>query len=117
MKLQFDTLARTGSPANIIPSCGKDGLPGVVHMSMLKGAFFAAPILCACACAAFAQTAQQLNYCKALTTSYRSAVSSGAAPVQKLEAAIVECSTNPVGSIPVLERGLKEMKVELPPRP
>jgi len=83
-------------------------------MAILKGAVFAAPIFCACV--AFAQTPQQLNYCKALTTTYRNAVGSGSAPMQKLEAATIECSTNPVGSIPVLERGLKEMKVELPPR-
>lgn len=68
------------------------------------------------ACVAVAQTPQQLNYCKALTTSYRTAVGSGASPMQGLEAATVECSTNPVGSIPVLERGLKEMKIELPSR-
>ena len=83
-------------------------------MAILKGAVFAASIFVACV--AFAQTPQQLSYCKALTTSYRSAVGSGAAPMQKLEAATIECATNPVGSIPVLERGLKEMKVELPPR-
>jgi hypothetical protein len=83
-------------------------------MAMLKGAIFIAPVFCACM--AFAQTPQQLNYCKALTTSYRGAVGSGATPMQRLEAATIECSTNPVGSIPVLERGLKEMKVELPSR-
>jgi hypothetical protein len=83
-------------------------------MAMLKGAIFVAPVFFACV--AVAQTPQQLNYCKALTTSYRSAVGSGAAPMQRLEAATIECSTNPVGSIPVLERGLKEMKVELPTR-
>ncbi len=83
-------------------------------MAMLKGAIFVAPIFWACV--AFAQTPQQLNYCKALTSTYRTAVGSGATPMQRLEAATVECSTNPVGSIPVLERGLKDMKVELPPR-
>jgi len=83
-------------------------------MSTVKGATFVATLFFACV--AFAQTSQQLTYCKALTTSYRTAVSSGAAPMQKLEAATVECSTNPTGSIPVLERGLKEMKVELPTR-
>lgn len=85
-------------------------------MSMLKGATFVASIFCVYASSAFAQTPQQLNYCKALTSTYRSAVGSGAAPMQKLEAATIECSTNPIGSIPVLERGLKEMKVELPSR-
>jgi len=83
-------------------------------MAMLKGAIFVASIFCAYT--AFAQTSQQLNYCKALTSTYRTAVGSGATPMQRLEAATVECATNPVGSIPVLERGLKEMKVELPPR-
>jgi hypothetical protein len=83
-------------------------------MAMLKGATLIVPVFFACA--AVAQTPQQLNYCKALTTSYRSAVGSGATPMQRLEAATIECSTNPVGSIPVLERGLKEMKVELPTR-
>ena len=83
-------------------------------MSIVKGAIFVAPAFFVCV--AFAQTTRQFDYCRALTSTYRNAVGSGAAPMQKLEAATIECSTNPTGSIPVIERGLKEMKVELPSR-
>jgi hypothetical protein len=82
--------------------------------TILKGAVLAAPMLVSCV--AFAQTPQQLDYCRALTSSYRKAVAAGATPRQPLETAAIECSTNPVGSIVVFERGLKEMKVDLPPR-
>jgi hypothetical protein len=81
---------------------------------MLKGAVLAAPVFLSCV--AFAQTPQQLDYCRALTSTYRKAVADGATPRQPLETAAIECSTNPVGSIVAFERGLKEMKVDLPPR-
>ena len=80
----------------------------------VKGAALAASMLVSCV--AFSQTPQQLDYCRALTSTYRKAVTDGATPRQQLETATIECSTNPVGSIVAFERGLKEMKVDLPPR-
>lgn len=82
----------------------------------VKRALLGVPIFVLVAGVAFAQSPRQVNYCKALTASYRTAIGSGAAPMQTLEAATVECTTNPNGAIPTLERGLREMKVNLPAR-
>ena len=63
-----------------------------------------------------AQVPTQVRYCQALVTSYRKAVVDGQEPRPGIGEAIANCPTNPPGSIPVLERTLKDMKVELPPR-
>jgi hypothetical protein len=63
-----------------------------------------------------AQVPSQVQYCQALVTTYRQAVAGGQEPRSGVGEAIANCQTNPPGSIPVLERTLKDMKVELPPR-
>jgi hypothetical protein len=85
-------------------------------MSILTAATIVASVVFGYACVAFAQSPLQVDYCRALVGTYRKAVSDGAEPQPQLGEAIANCPTNPMSSIPVLEKGLKEMKVALPPR-
>jgi hypothetical protein len=64
-----------------------------------------------------AQTSAYVEYCQALRASYRQAVADGKEGNAAAGQAGANCPTNPNGSIPVFERVLKDMKVELPKRP
>ena len=63
--------------------------------------------------AAWAQSAD-LNYCKALSSSYRE-YSKGTVNAEAA-AAMAQCDSNAVAAIPVLEKHLKEGKQALPAR-
>jgi hypothetical protein len=67
-------------------------------------------------CVVVAQVPSQVQYCQALVASYRKAVADGQEPRAGVGEAIANCPTNPPGSIVVLERTLKDMKVSLPSR-
>jgi hypothetical protein len=64
-----------------------------------------------------AQASAYVEYCHALRASYRQAVADGKEANAAAGEAGANCPTNPNGSIPVFERILKDMKVELPKRP
>jgi hypothetical protein len=64
-----------------------------------------------------AQTSAYVEYCQSLRASYRQAVADGKEANAAAGEAGANCPTNPNGSIPVFERILKDMKVELPKRP
>ncbi len=55
------------------------------------------------------------DYCNALSARYREYVGANRASGDVPEA-IAGCATNPTSSIPVLERALKDHKVDLPKR-
>jgi len=64
-----------------------------------------------------AQTTPYVEYCKSLQATYRQAVVDGKPANPAAGEAGANCPTNPNGSIPVFEKVLGEMKVELPKRP
>ena len=64
-----------------------------------------------------AQTAPYVEYCKSLQATYRQAVAGGKPANPAAGEAGANCPTNPNGSIPVFERVLKDMSIELPKRP
>ena len=66
--------------------------------------------------AAFAQSADDVNYCNSLSATTRT-VNRGADPQGSVANAMAQCSTNPAAGIPVLEKFLMDSKVSLPPRP
>ena len=66
--------------------------------------------------AAFAQSADDVSYCNALSGLVRT-VNRGAEPQGSVANAMAQCSSNPAAGIPVLERTLTDAKVSLPPRP
>ena len=66
---------------------------------------------------ASAQTAAYVDYCKSLQATYRKAVADGKPVNPAAGEAGANCPTNPNGSIPVFERVLKDMSVDLPERP
>jgi hypothetical protein len=65
---------------------------------------------------AVAQT-PAVEYCKALQGRYRQAVTNGKEVVPAASEAGANCPTNPNVSIPVIEKALVSMKVDLPKRP
>jgi hypothetical protein len=65
---------------------------------------------------AVAQT-PAVDYCKALQGRYRQAVTNGKEAVPAASEAGANCPTNPNVSIPVIEKALVAMKVDLPKRP
>jgi len=65
---------------------------------------------------AFAQSADDVNYCNSLSASVRT-VNRGATPQGSVANAMAQCSANPGAGIPVLEKELTDAKVSLPPRP
>lgn len=65
---------------------------------------------------AFAQSPAMVKYCKDLSSTYSRARANGKPMVPGVGEATANCPTNPDASIPVLEKALTEMKVELPPR-
>ena len=78
----------------------------------------AARIVCASVAlpvTAFAQMSDT-DYCNALSKLYRETVSSSATPDATIPEAMSKCATSPAGSIPVLEKALKDNKVTLPKR-
>ena len=64
---------------------------------------------------AFAQSGDDVAYCKSLSTSVRT-VTRGNAPSGPTADAMAQCDFNPGSGIPVLERVLTDAKVSLPPR-
>jgi hypothetical protein len=66
---------------------------------------------------AVAQAPSAIDYCKALQGRYRQAVTNGKEPVPQASEAGANCPTNPYVSIPVIEKALVAMKVDLPKRP
>lgn len=66
--------------------------------------------------AAFAQSADDVNYCNSLSASVRT-INRGNTPQGSVATAMAQCSANPGASIPVLEKELTDAKVSLPPRP
>jgi hypothetical protein len=64
-----------------------------------------------------AQTSPYIGYCKSLQAVYRQAVADGKPANPAAGEAGANCPTNPNGSIPVFEKVLKDMNVELPKRP
>jgi hypothetical protein len=65
--------------------------------------------------AAFAQTAADIAYCKAMGAKYRE-FNKGADPAANIAVAIYKCETKANEAIPVLEKELKDDKIALPPR-
>jgi hypothetical protein len=63
------------------------------------------------------QTPPYVEYCKSLLVTYRQAVAGGKPANSAAGEAGANCPTNPNGSIPIFERVLKDMNVELPSRP
>ncbi len=64
-----------------------------------------------------AQTSPYVDYCKSLQATYRKAVADGKPANPAAGEAGANCPTNPNGSIPVFEKILKGMDVQLPKRP
>ena len=62
---------------------------------------------------AFAQTAADLAYCKAMGAKYR-VVNRGADPAANIAVAIYKCETKPAEAIPVLEKELMDDKMRSP---
>ena len=82
-------------------------------------------ILMVCASALSASAWAQQNdaaYCAALGQKYERYVGDNAASHRsqqrdsKIDAAITQCRTNSAAAIPVIEKALKDAKVDLPPR-
>jgi hypothetical protein len=65
--------------------------------------------------AAFAQSAADVAYCKAMGAKYRE-YNKGADPAANIAVAIYKCETKTSEAIPVLEKELKDDKIALPPR-
>jgi len=66
--------------------------------------------------AAFAQSADDVSYCNALSATTRT-VNRGADPQGNIANAMAQCNSNPSAGIPVLEKFLTDSKVSLPPKP
>jgi len=64
-----------------------------------------------------AQTSPYVEYCKSLRATYRQAVADGKPANPAAGEAGANRPTNPNGSIPVFEKALKDMNIELPKRP
>ncbi len=82
-----------------------------IRMSLFVAAALALPTA-----AAFAQSADDVSYCNALSASYRT-VNRGASPSGAGADAMAQCASNPSAGIPVLEKALMDAKVSLPPKP
>ncbi len=72
--------------------------------------------------AALAQSASDATYCQALSAKYQRYVGDndikhrGLMPDASVDTAIARCQSDAASSIPVLEKALKDAKVDLPPR-
>jgi hypothetical protein len=64
-----------------------------------------------------AQPSPYVEYCKSLRAAYRQAVADGKPASPAAGEAGANCPTNPNGSIPVFEKVLEDMNVDLPKRP
>jgi hypothetical protein len=65
--------------------------------------------------AAFAQSAADVAYCKAMGAKYRE-YNKGADPAANIAVAVYKCEMKANEAIPVLEKQLKDDKIALPPR-
>jgi hypothetical protein len=65
--------------------------------------------------AAFAQSADA-KYCQALADLYRTTSAHDATPNAEVPIAVAKCQAGDTSGIPVIEKALKDAKVELPPR-
>jgi hypothetical protein len=78
---------------------------------LLAAAAFALPF------AAAAQS-NDAKYCKALSDTYRQTVAKDTTPNADVPVAMAKCEAgDPAVGIPILEKALKDAKVNLPPRP
>ena len=66
--------------------------------------------------AAFAQSADDVAYCRSLASTGRT-INRGADPTGAIGNALGQCDSNPGAAIPVLEKFLTDSKVSQPPRP
>ncbi|MBN9086324.1 MAG: hypothetical protein J0J01_05410 [Reyranella sp.] len=81
-------------------------------------------MICAGALLPVAASAQQADsaYCAALATQYQRYVGDSAAAHRgqqrdaTVDTAITQCSTNSATAIPVIEKALKNARIDLPPR-
>jgi len=75
-------------------------------------------VICASITLPYAALAQMSDtqYCNALAAKYRSTIGSSNQEYAGVPEAIAACPTNPAGSIPTLEKVLKDNKVDLPSR-
>jgi hypothetical protein len=64
---------------------------------------------------AFAQSADA-KYCQALADVYRKTVAHDTTPNAEVPTAVAKCQAGDTSGIPVIEKALKDAKVELPPR-
>jgi hypothetical protein len=64
---------------------------------------------------AFAQASGDVAYCNALSTKYREYIGRGETHADA-SAAMSQCAAQPTAAIPVLEKRLKDGKIELPKR-
>jgi hypothetical protein len=60
--------------------------------------------------------ADDASYCKQLSDTYRKEIGSNTSTAGGVPEAMAGCASNPAGSIPVLEKALKDNKVTLPKR-
>jgi hypothetical protein len=64
---------------------------------------------------AFAQASGDVAYCNALSAKYREYIGRGETHADA-SAAMGQCASQPASAIPVLEKRLKDGKIELPKR-
>jgi hypothetical protein len=65
---------------------------------------------------ASAQSPADVDYCNKLSATYRGAAQLNSTPDATVPAAIAKCASDPSGSIPVIEKSLKDNKIALPAR-
>lgn len=81
----------------------------------LSRIFLAAGVALTLPLSSFAQSADDVAYCKALSEQYRAFAKSNSVDATAA-AAMAQCDRNPKAGIPALEKHLKDAKVDLPPR-
>ena len=90
-------------------------------MSRLPKSLSAALVALAMTVAALAQSSDA-DYCKALSEKYKRYVGAmeygrgSPATNGAMSEAMANCPSNPAGSIPTLEKALKDARLDLPPR-
>jgi hypothetical protein len=81
----------------------------LIHTSLFCALGLALPL------GAFAQSGD-VAYCKALSAKYEEYVGKGATPSGAIADARAQCAAGNTAGIPVLEKALKDNKINLPPR-
>ena len=91
-------------------------------MTKFTKVMLAVPFVILLPIAALAQSPSDTTYCKALSAKYQRYVGDndvkhrGMMPDASVDTAITQCQSDAANSIPVLEKALKDAKVDLPPR-